>query len=236
MNRSGSDIDGRLWEAADEPRANSASDARGSELDIRRKHIEARVVDIMVAVGSSFFYTVTLPCTFWFFDKGKSGNAAPPCGSVSSKTQGNRATSAALGCGAPRKDTVLYIDARQIDQAHRDWTPAQIEYLATIARLYRDETMEDLHDSAAMTAESYPDGVYTDIPGLRKVAAIAEIEAQGWSLNPGRCVGVAARDEDDFDFKYRLEELNEELETLNVEARELEARIAENVAELLEEA
>ena len=61
-----------------------------------------------------------------------------------------------------------------------------------------------------------------------------EIEAQGWSLNPGRYVGVAARAEDDFDFKERLEEQNEELETLNAEARELEARIAENVAKLLE--
>jgi len=51
--------------------ANSASDARGSELDIRRRLIEARAVDVMVAVGSNFFYTVTLPCTLWFFDKGK---------------------------------------------------------------------------------------------------------------------------------------------------------------------
>ena len=51
--------------------ANSASDARGSELEIRRKLIEAGVVDVMVAIGSNFFYTVTLPCTLWFFDKGK---------------------------------------------------------------------------------------------------------------------------------------------------------------------
>ena len=70
--------------------------------------------------------------------------------------------------------------------------------------------------------------------GLCKVATLAEIEAQGWSLNPGRYVGVAARAEDDFDFKERLEEQNEELETLNAEARELEERIAENVAKLLE--
>ena len=66
------------------------------------------------------------------------------------------------------------------------------------------------------------------------MATIAEIEAQGWSLNPGRYVGVAARDEEDFDFKERLEEMNEELEALNAEARELEARIAENVAGILE--
>lgn len=54
------------------------------------------------------------------------------------------------------------------------------------------------------------------------------------SLNPGRYVGVAAREEEDFDFKERLEEQNEELETLNAEVHEMEERIAENVAKLLE--
>ena len=54
--------------------ANSASDARGSELEIRKKLIEDRAVDVMVAVGSNFFYTVTLPCTLWFLDRGKRGH------------------------------------------------------------------------------------------------------------------------------------------------------------------
>jgi type I restriction enzyme M protein len=52
-------------------------------------------------------------------------------------------------------------------------------------------------------AEKFPDGIYRDIPGLCRVATIQEIEAQGWSLNPGRYVGVADRKEDDFDF-YRF--------------------------------
>jgi len=133
---------------------------------------------------------------------------------------------------------VLFIDARhlfrQIDRAHRDWTPAQIEFLANIVRLYRGEKPEDLHDSADLLSEHFPACKYADVAGLCKAATLAEIEAQGWSLNPGRYVGVAARAEEDFDFKERLEELNEELETLNAEARELEARIAENVAKLLE--
>lgn len=192
--------------------ANSASDARSSELDIRKQLIEARAMDVMVSVGSNFFYTVTLPCTLWFFDKGKR------------KTD--------------RADKVLFIDARhlyrQIDRAHRDWTAAQIEFLANIARLYRGEAVENLHESDGLLAEHFPDGKYADIAGLCKVATISEIEAQGFSLNPGRYVGVAAREEEDFDFKLRLEEQNEELETLNAEARELEERIAENVAKLLE--
>ena len=192
--------------------ANSASDARGSELEIRRQIIETSAVDVMVSVGSNFFYTVTLPCTLWFFDRGKREIA--------------------------RADQVLFIDARhlyrQIDRAHRDWTPAQIEFLANMARLYRGEAPENLHGSADLLAEHFPEGQYADVAGLCKIATIAEIEAQAWSLNPGRYVGVAAREEDDFDFKERLEEQNEELETLNTEARELEERIAGNVVKLLE--
>jgi len=193
--------------------ANSASDARGSELDIRQQLIETRAVDVMVAVGSNFFYTVTLPCTLWFFDRGKRKTA--------------------------RADKVLFIDARhlyrQIDRAHRDWTPAQIEFLANIVRLYRGEAVENLHDSAALLAEHFGKKLkYADVAGLCKVATLAEIETQGWSLNPGRYVGVAARAVDNFHFKERLKEQNEELETLNAEALELEERIAENVVKLLE--
>jgi type I restriction enzyme M protein len=192
--------------------ANSAADARGSELEIRKALIEAKAVDVMVAIGPNFFYTVTLPCTLWFFDKGKKGT--------------------------PRADQVLFIDSRhifrQIDRAHRDFTPDQIEFIANIARLYRGEEVETIHGSAKKIKETFPGGRYADVPGLCKVATLKEIEAQGWSLNPGRYVGVADREEEDFDFAERLEELNEELEVLNAEARELEGRIAENVAQLLE--
>ena len=80
----------------------------------------------------------------------------------------------------------------------------------------------------------FPKGKYADVAGLCKVATLKEIEAQGWSLNPGRYVGVAEREDDGFDFAERLEELNEELEVLNSEARQLEDRISENVAKLLE--
>jgi type I restriction enzyme M protein len=76
---------------------------------------------------------------------------------------------------------------------------------------------------------------YRDIPGLCKAASLKEIEAQGWSLNAGRYVGVAAGEEvSDEDFKEKLETLNEELEVLNAQARELEATIAANVTEILE--
>jgi type I restriction enzyme M protein len=193
--------------------ANSASDARASEQEIRRKLIEAHIVDVMIAVSPNFFYTVTLPCTLWFLDKGKRESS--------------------------RCDKVLFIDARhiytQIDRAHREFTPDQIEFLANIVRLYRDEPIETTSGSESQVQEIFPSGRYADIPGLCKIATIAEIEAQGWSLNPGRYVGTAERAVDDFDFKEKLEALNEELEVLNAEAHELEERISENMAKLLEE-
>jgi type I restriction enzyme M protein len=192
--------------------ANSASDARGSEQEIRRQLLEAGAVDVMIAIGPNMFYTVTLPCTLWFLDRGKG------------ETE--------------RADKVLFIDARsiyrQIDRAHRDFTADQIEFLANIVRLYRGETMESAAGSEALTAERFPDGQYQDVPGLCKVATLAEIEAQGCSLNPGRYVGVTARAEDDGDFLERLQELHEEFELLNSEARLLEGQIRQNVNEILE--
>lgn len=192
--------------------ANSASDARGSEMEVRKQIILSRAVDVMIAIGPNFFYTVTLPCALWFFDRGKKGTN--------------------------REDKVLFIDARQIftqvDRAHRELIPEQVEFLANIVRLYRGDEVEAIAGGAALLQERFPGPKYTDVAGLCKVATLAEIEAQGWSLNPGRYVGVADRPVDDFDFVERLTELNEELETVNAEARELEARIAENVAKLLE--
>jgi len=191
--------------------ANSAGDARGSELDIRRELVKSGAVDVMVSVGPHFFYTVGLPCALWFFDKGKL------------KTD--------------RKKKVLFIDARhifmQIDKAHREFTPQQIEFISNIVRLYRGEKPEAEAGSGDLMKESFPEGKYADVLGLCKVAMTDEIEAQRWSLNPGRYVGVAERAADDFEFAERLEELNEELEKLNGEARELEERIAENVEGLL---
>jgi type I restriction enzyme M protein len=63
---------------------------------------------------------------------------------------------------------------------------------------------------------------------------MGEIEGQGWSLNPGRYVGVGARAADQFDFAERLEELNEELVALNTEADALQATIAKGARALLE--
>ncbi len=197
--------------------ANSASDARSSEQEIRKQLIEARAVDVMVAVGPNMFYTVTLPCTLWFLDKGKHRT--------------------------PRADKILFLDARhiyrQVDRAHRDWTEGQIGFLANVVRLYRGEEPDFTlggPEAEAKLKEVFGKKLkFADVPGLCKAATIKEIEAQGWSLNPGRYVGVAPGEEvSDEDFKEQLETLNEKLEALNAQARELEQTIAQNVAEILE--
>ena len=96
--------------------ANSASDARNSEADIRKNLIKSGVIDCMLTLPKNMFYTVTLPATLWFFDKSKSGT----------------------------DPKVLFIDARnifrQIDRAHREFTTEQIQNIATIVRLYRGES------------------------------------------------------------------------------------------------
>lgn len=197
--------------------ANSASDARSSEQEIRQKLIESGSVEVMIAVGPNMFYTVTLPCTLWFLDKGKS------------KTS--------------RADTVLFIDARhiyrQVDRAHREWTSAQIWFLANLVRLYRgeeiDRTVRNEEGEAKIKEVFGKRPKYADVAGLCRAATRKEVEAQGWSLNPGRYVGVAPGEEvSDEDFKEKLEALNEELEGLKAQAHELDQVIARNVAEILE--
>jgi len=197
--------------------ANSAADARSSEQEIRRQIIESRTVDVVVAVGPNMFYTVTLPCTLWFFDKGKTTS--------------------------PRADNVLFIDARhifrQVDRAHREWTAAQTGFIANLVRLYRGEDLDftlGAADARSKLEEIFSKKPgYADVPGLCRAATLKEIEAQGWSLNPGRYVGVApGKAVSDEDFKVQLETLNEELEGLNAQARNLEQTIADNVAEILE--
>ena len=91
--------------------ANSASDAGGSELEIRQKLINSGIIKQMVTLPRNMFSTVTLPATLWFFDKKKS-----------------------------KKDEILFIDARnvftQIDRAHRKFSAEQIKNLGIITKLY----------------------------------------------------------------------------------------------------
>ncbi len=98
--------------------ANSASDARHSEADIRQTLIENNLIYGMLTLPSNMFYTVTLPATLWFFDKGKTD------------------------------ERILFIDARniftQIDRAHREFSAEQIQNIAIISRLHKGRREEFL--------------------------------------------------------------------------------------------
>uniref|UniRef100_Q47GH6 site-specific DNA-methyltransferase (adenine-specific) n=1 Tax=Dechloromonas aromatica (strain RCB) TaxID=159087 RepID=Q47GH6_DECAR len=191
--------------------ANSAGDARGAELEIRKKLILSGGLEAIVSVGPNFFYTVTLPCTLWFFDKTKAKRE--------------------------RKDKVLFIDARgyyrQVSRAIRDFLPEQVEFLSNIVRLWRGEAVETEAGSGEMMTEQFPEGAYRDIVGVCKVATLADIEAQGWSLNPGRYVGVVHHSAEDFDFEERIASLTEEFATLNNEASDLSQKIEMDLQNLL---
>ena len=227
--------------------ANSASDAGGSELEIRKKMIEEGIISQMVTLPSNMFSSVTLPATLWFFDK--------------QKTQ-----------DAQKKDKILFIDARsiftQVDRAHRKFSDEQIKNLGIITRLYNGDTQafKDLiaEYTAALKAapeasddkevktknywqsqidwlnERFPDGTYTDVIGLCKAASIEGedgIRDQDYSLNAGRYVGVVIEDDGmtQDEFKSKMLGLNTELETLSKEAGTFEKQIAYNLKELFGE-
>jgi len=100
--------------------ANSASDASNAEKEIRKKMIEAGMIDVIISVGTNMFMNATLSCTLWFFDKRKQGT--------------------------DRQNKVLFINAQDIftpiDKTHNEYTDEQIQEIAGIVRRYREEEGE----------------------------------------------------------------------------------------------
>ncbi|MFN8429674.1 MAG: class I SAM-dependent DNA methyltransferase [Spirosomataceae bacterium] len=99
--------------------ASSASDAGHSEKDIREKLVKTGAVDVMMAIGNNFFYTRSLPCTLWFFDRAKEQDTV-------------------------QSDKVLMLDARKIyrkvTSKVNDFSPEQLQNLICIVNLYRGNT------------------------------------------------------------------------------------------------
>ena len=96
--------------------ASSATDSANKDRDIREKLVRTGDVDVMVSVGNNFFYTLSLPCSLWFFDRNKN---------------------------AEIRDKVLFIDARNyytvVDRTLNEWTEWQLRNLQAIVHLYRGE-------------------------------------------------------------------------------------------------
>lgn len=121
-----------------------------------------------------------------------------------------------------RKNKILFIDARniyrQIDRAHRDWTNEQIEQITSIVRSYRGENGKK----------------YQNVKGLCKVATIEEVKKAGYSLNPGRYVGVTDNGNgDEGNFGEKVKKLHSELKGLTDEAHKLEGKIFACLPKLL---
>ena len=96
--------------------ASSATDSANKDRDIREKLVRTGDVDVMVSVGNNFFYTLSLPCSLWFFDRNKHADI---------------------------RDKVLFIDARNyytvVDRTLNEWTEWQLRNLQAIVHLYRGE-------------------------------------------------------------------------------------------------
>ncbi len=124
--------------------ASSATDSQRKDKDIREQLIKTGHVDVMISVGSNFFYTKTLPCSLWFFDKGKP---------------------------EVLQDKVLFIDARNyftvVDRTLNEWSEYQLKNMAAIVWLYRGE--KDKYKALVQEYRS----VLGDVP-FAETAAILE--------------------------------------------------------------
>ena len=191
--------------------ANAANDASHSELQIRKKIINQKVVDVIVSITNNFFYNVTLPCSLWFFDKKK----------ITTK----------------RKKKILFINAREIftdvDRAHKEFSAKQIELISNIVRVYRNENIETKYISKKEFSAILLNNKNLDIPGLCKIVDLDEIEKQDWSLNPGRYIKPKVKKNNKENIYQELKKLDEELTKLNKEASDLEKINKENYYKLL---
>lgn len=140
--------------------ANSASDARNSEADIRQQLIKKGVISCMLTLPKNMFYTVTLPATLWFFDKNKTDEGK-----------------------------ILFIDARnifkQVTRSLREFTEEHIQNIATIVRLYRGETdrLKELikkYEKQAGEFEKKEKTQHLEVEKLKKLKPEGDREIKRW--------------------------------------------------------
>lgn len=137
--------------------ASSASDAGNKDRDIRQQLVQTGHVDVMMAIGNKFFYTRSLPCTLWFFDKGKP---------------------------ADLQDQVLMIDARNVyhvvSARSHIFTDEQLANLTAIAWLYRGESdkylalLKDHYTKAACHLSALPERLTADTAAVQHLAALLQ--------------------------------------------------------------
>ena len=149
--------------------ASSATDSQGKDKDIRQKLVKTGHVDAMISVGNNFFYTKSLPCSLWFFDKGKSEVI---------------------------KDKVLFIDARNyytvVDRTLNEWSEWQLKNMNAIVWLYRGETakytalLEEYR--AVLGDDSFEDILHQLMDELKDLQKRAKIEIENLGRNDKKSV------------------------------------------------
>lgn len=274
--------------------ASSATDSQSKDKFIREQLVKTHHVDCMISVANNFFYTLSLPCTLWFFDKHKREE---------------------------NLDKILFIDARNyytvVEKTLNEWNEWQMSNLNAIVWLYRGETerykelissykmwlngfferydneylhpeektlsayregiqatlacfkrnlkdleaqmkatrkrnekaelkqlvietqqqvadiseaLDVINQAIWLTDKFGEEGTYRDIPGLCRIADIAEVEAKNYSLTPGAYTGAEDVATDDVDFTARMKEIHAELEALQKKSAEIFATIKSNEA------
>ncbi len=180
----------------------SMSSTSNGEGDIRARLVDADLVTCMVALPDKLFRSTGIPACLWFFAKDK---APGTHGSVD------------------RRGQVLFIDARSlgamIDRAQRELTDADIARIAGAYRAWRGT------DSAG-------EEPYADVPGFCASVSLADIQAAGYALTPGRYVGAAAAEDDGEPLEQKIERLTAELLAAFDESDRLQAEVRTQLGRL----
>ena len=183
----------------------SMSSNQAGEGEIRKRLIEADLVDCMVALPGQLFYSTQIPVCLWFLARNRHGG----CGGTG------------LVPARDRSGEVLFIDARKlgqmVDRTHRELADEDIARIADTYHAWRGE--EGV-------------GEYADGPGFCKSATLAEIHKHGHVLTPGRYVGAEPQADDGELFEDKMNRLTAQWREQQAEARRLDAAIAENLKSL----
>ena len=163
--------------------ASSATDSQSKDKDIRESLVKTGHVDVMISVANNFFYTKSLPCTLWFFDKGKVDSI---------------------------KDKVLFIDARNyytvVDRTLNEWSEWQLKNLNAIVWLYRGEV-----DRYTALLDEYRTALGSRKPFAEQVHEFAE-KAKALRTEAKKAVKAAEKRENkrtQEEYDTKLEELTE---------------------------
>lgn len=219
--------------------ANSASDAGNSEYEIRKKMIEEGIIKQMVTLPSNMFTSVTLPATLWFFDKEKPNTERKDeilfIDARNIFTKIDRAHRKF----SDEQIKNLGLITKLYDGDTQAYNNLLAEYTVNLEKA-PEKSSNDVKGKEYWKRqinwinERFPDGIYQDVIGLCKAVKIEDedgIKEQDYSLNAGRYVGVVMEDDGmtEEEFKDNILNLNRDLSQLNIESKNVENQINENI-------